>query len=131
MPESGKWPARASVMEPSPDDTLTMVRVSRFFSSGYNAWVTRKGPTCAEPNLICKLAMIETGLKASVHDSHDSQRLCWQHACLVSSPCNQSPATQIKACLQMQCNTYRVDLQHAQVGAPLPALLTRIFLQLD
>ena len=34
VPLSGKCPARARVMEPTPDDTLTMVRVSRFFSRG-------------------------------------------------------------------------------------------------
>lgn len=34
LPVSGVSPARFAEMEPSPDDTLTIVRVSRFSSSG-------------------------------------------------------------------------------------------------
>jgi len=45
LPDRSFMPPRLSVMEPAPDDTLTIVRVSRFFSSGYSAWVTRKEPT--------------------------------------------------------------------------------------
>ena len=47
VPLSGKWPERCRVTEPSPDETFAMVRVSRFISRGWNAWVTKKGPTCA------------------------------------------------------------------------------------
>lgn len=84
VPASGKWPARARVMEPSPDDTLTIVRVSRFFSRGYNAWVTRKGPTCAWRKLVrglhIRLAIVKRGLvKLASYDSHDSHRLDSQH----------------------------------------------------
>ena len=81
VPASGKWPARARVMEPSPDDTLTMVRVSRFFSSGYSAWVTRKGPTCAQRKPV-KGSHIQLPIIYHMTRTHDSNQLDSQRACL-------------------------------------------------